>query len=205
MGAHVPVRRIASTLALASLAGLGLALQLHLIDLVGSTGASLRAFEFVLDEAILARRSPRTPPPQGTTVASTPMPAAPAGSPLSREITPPVTVLTPDDERMLLAARGVAHHSDAYFREDGRGVQVHRVPPSSFAARVGLLRGDTVVAIDGHPLGTMDQAVDAARAIRLTRPQVIRVDLVRRGEPRHFYIVRPADPQATPRRAGTST
>lgn len=61
------------------------------------------------------------------------------------------------------------------------GFKLYAVRPGSVFAKVGLANGDTVTAIDGRPLDSVEQAVDAYTALRRAERMVLTV--VRRGAP----------------------
>ncbi len=67
--------------------------------------------------------------------------------------------------------------------KDGRasGFKLYAIRPSSLPAKLGLMNGDTVAAIDGAALVTLDDALDAFS--RLRDATSVSVDVVRKGKP----------------------
>lgn len=61
------------------------------------------------------------------------------------------------------------------------GFKIYAVKPGSIFARVGLTNGDTLTAIDGHPLDTVDRALEAYSALRTANR--IELGVIRRGTP----------------------
>jgi hypothetical protein len=66
--------------------------------------------------------------------------------------------------------------------KDGRasGFKLYAIRPSSLPAKLGLMNGDTVSAIGGIALVTLDDALDAFN--QLQSAQSVSVDLVRKGK-----------------------
>jgi S1-C subfamily serine protease len=68
----------------------------------------------------------------------------------------------------------------------GGGLKVDAVVSGSLFARAGLQKGDIIVAIDGRPLRSLDDAADLyARAATL---KALTVQVVRGGKPGSFQI-----------------
>ena len=61
------------------------------------------------------------------------------------------------------------------------GFKIYAVRPGSIFARVGLTNGDTITAIDGHPLDNVDRALEAYSALRTASR--IELGVIRRGTP----------------------
>lgn len=66
--------------------------------------------------------------------------------------------------------------------KDGKphGFKLYAVRPSSFIARLGLTNGDTVVAINGQDVSTVDKALEAYATLRDVKQLVF--DVERRGK-----------------------
>ncbi len=79
----------------------------------------------------------------------------------------------------------------ALGREVGhpRGVRVLRVEAGTPAERAALAEGDLLLSANGSPLDTLD---DLQRVLVLPGPDVVQLDLLRRGQ-RHRLGIRPAE------------
>lgn len=70
--------------------------------------------------------------------------------------------------------------------KDGKpeGFKLYAIRPASLYARLGLQNGDTITAIAGQPIDSIDKALELYRKLRDFKPgDRIDVDLVRRGKP----------------------
>jgi hypothetical protein len=67
--------------------------------------------------------------------------------------------------------------------KDGKpeGIKLYAIRPSSVYAKLGLTNGDTLVAINGFPLVSVDKALEVYTKIR--EAKLIVLDVVRRGKP----------------------
>jgi S1-C subfamily serine protease len=61
------------------------------------------------------------------------------------------------------------------------GIKLYAIRPSSIFAHLGLMNGDTIVAINGDDITTADKALRAYTKLRSATQA--RIDLVRRGKP----------------------
>lgn len=90
--------------------------------------------------------------------------------------------------------------------QDGKvmGFKVFGIRRSSLPGRLGLKNGDTVNTLAGHRLRTPVEAMAAWQAIAGTKPgDVIKVELIRRGEPTTLQVViDPPSADAPPLRDG---
>ncbi len=67
--------------------------------------------------------------------------------------------------------------------KDGRpnGMKLYAIRPSSFYARIGLANGDTVHAINGYDLSSLDRGLEVYTKVRSARS--VDLDITRRGKP----------------------
>ncbi len=67
--------------------------------------------------------------------------------------------------------------------KDGKaaGLKLYAIRPSSVLARLGLINGDTVLAINGTAITTADRALEIYASLRTAKQ--ITIDLERRGRP----------------------
>jgi S1-C subfamily serine protease len=108
----------------------------------------------------------------------TPTSQAPGPRPEARGPRPDQTVLTRAE---LDTALGDFGRLAASFRASftPAGAQLHTVAPDSILGRLGLRAGDTISAIDGKPLRTLDDAADLyarAPALRAATIELVRAD-----------------------------
>jgi len=66
------------------------------------------------------------------------------------------------------------------------GFKIYAVRPSSFYAALGIMNGDTIQAINGHPLDSMSAALDLYD--QLKGADSLRIELERRGRPEALKI-----------------
>jgi len=66
------------------------------------------------------------------------------------------------------------------------GFKIYAVRPSSFYAALGIMNGDTIQAINGHPLDSMSAALDLYD--QLKGVDSLRIELERRGRPEALKI-----------------
>jgi type II secretion system protein C len=70
------------------------------------------------------------------------------------------------------------------------GFKLYAMRPSAVLSWIGLQNGDTVVAVNGLSLGSLDVALDVYEAVR--EAKVLRIELIRRGKPYSLMIRKPA-------------
>lgn len=80
-----------------------------------------------------------------------------------------------DEDAMARAARIVPHTG-----EDGvSGLRLYGIRRSAMMGRLGFQNGDTVYSVNGYPVGSLEQALEAYARVR--DADALRVELVRRG------------------------
>jgi general secretion pathway protein C len=61
------------------------------------------------------------------------------------------------------------------------GLKVYAIRPASLWAKLGVLNGDTLNAINGFDLSSMDQSLEVFAKVR--NAKAIEVKVIRRGKP----------------------
>jgi len=75
--------------------------------------------------------------------------------------------------------------------KDGKpnGFKLYAIRPSSLYAKIGLMNGDTIIAVNGMEVTTPDRALEVYTRVKDAR--TITLDLIRRGKPaRLSYLIR---------------
>jgi len=72
--------------------------------------------------------------------------------------------------------------------KDGKpaGLKLYAIRPSSLYARINLMNGDTVVAINGYDVSSADKALEAYTKLRTAKQVVLSIE--RRGKPLTLYV-----------------
>jgi len=120
-----------------------------------------------------------TPAPATTATVPAPVTAtAPATVPAPHALSPLPTLRRAELDAALADFSGLSRDLDAHLGPDG--ATLVRVAPGSLAHRIGLRNGDRVVAVDGHPLRSLDDA--AALYARLAGASRVEAEVVRGAE-----------------------
>ncbi len=169
------------------------------IDAVDSTGLVVD----VKPDTIVIKRNPKMPQGCPDVVSADPpvAPATPAPDPVVDELDAQMktdivavdgnhyTIKRGFIDKMLANPLAVSKGARIVpAMKDGKpnGFKLYAIRPTSFYARIGLMNGDTLAAINGFELTSADKALEVYTKIRDTTS--FELSIIRRGKPLSLYI-----------------